>query len=267
MAVALRDSRYRIREIVHRDNAQSRRRAAWLARRVDARVESVSRSEFNTEVTWICVPDDAILDVADELSSREDWRGKIVLHSSGALPSTVLSALKKRGAAVASLHPLMTFVSAFEAGLHGVPFALEGDAKAISRISAVIRKLGGTPFRISAKSKPAYHAFGFFSSPALVVLIAAAQEAGKLAGFNERQARALMQPIVRQTIDNCFGAGPRAAFSGPLRRGDVVTIRKHLDVLRQSPELLELYKAIAKLALKKLPVGNAAEIRQLISNQ
>jgi predicted short-subunit dehydrogenase-like oxidoreductase (DUF2520 family) len=95
--------------------------------------------------------------------------------------------------------------------------------------------------------------------------MAAAQEVGKLAGFSERQARELMQPIVRQTIDNCFRADPQHAFSGPLRRGDVATIRKHLEVLQQESESLDLYKALAAMALKKLPVSNARELEKAIS--
>ena len=97
-----------------------------------------------------------------------------------------------------------------------------------------------------------------------MAVIAAAQQVGKLAGFSERQARELMQPIVRQTIENCFPGDPQAAFSGPLRRGDVATVRKHLEVLQQNPELLELYKAIAQLALKKFPVGNASKLEKVL---
>src|SRR5579871_470616 len=141
LATALDHSGYRIREIVHRDNAQSRRRTRILAKRVGAQIATLKNCELSAQIVWICVPDDAILNIARELSSREDWSGKIVIHSSGALRSSVLAGLKKRGAAVASVHPLMTFVSAIEARLSGVPFALEGDARAFSRILPVIRKL------------------------------------------------------------------------------------------------------------------------------
>jgi predicted short-subunit dehydrogenase-like oxidoreductase (DUF2520 family) len=160
----------------------------------------------------------------------------------------------------------MTFVSASHANLSAVPFALEGDAKALAVVERVVRSVGGNPFRIQPEFKPAYHAFGFFSSPALVALIAAAQQVGELAGFTQRHARQLMEPIVRQTIDNCFRADPRAAFSGPIRRGDVATIRKHLEVLKQTPELLEVYRALGRIALRQLPVANAGKLKKMFGN-
>jgi predicted short-subunit dehydrogenase-like oxidoreductase (DUF2520 family) len=158
----------------------------------------------------------------------------------------------------------MTFVNKSAADFKGVPFAMEGDPKAMVLIGAVVGRLGGKPFRIAARFKPAYHAFGFFSSPALVALIEAAQQVGKLAGLSEYQARELMEPIVRQTIDNCFRSTAGEAFSGPLRRGDVATVRKHLEVLKDQPQLIDLYRALSRVALQRLPVGNASEIKKLI---
>jgi predicted short-subunit dehydrogenase-like oxidoreductase (DUF2520 family) len=266
LAVDLHRAGYNIAEIASRDNPQSRRRVDVLAKRVGARGVTLSQPELAARITWICVPDDAISGVAQQLAAMGNWHRKIVLHSSGALVSGILAAMKARGAAIASVHPLMTFVSASDSNLNGVPFAMEGDAKALSVLGAVVRSLGGKPLRIGAESKAAYHAFGFFSSPALVALIAAAQHVGKLAGFIEPRARELMEPIIRQTIDNCFRTDPGRAFSGPLRRGDVATIRKHLDVLKQNPELLDVYRSLGRIALKYLPNANSEELRKLFSD-
>jgi predicted short-subunit dehydrogenase-like oxidoreductase (DUF2520 family) len=263
LAVALYRGGYGIREIVSRDNPQSLRRARSLAKRVGARVATIKHPEFAANITWLCVPDDAIAKVAEQIAGVTDWKGKIVVHSSGALASGVLDVVRRRGAQVASAHPLMTFVSASAAELHGVPFAMEGDAKALRALDGIVRALGGKPFRIAAEYKPAYHCFGFFSSPALVALIAAAQQVGKLAGLSENQARKLMEKIVRQTIDNCFRSDPSAAFSGPIKRGDVDTVRKHLEVLKETPELLQLYRSLGEIALKRLPNANSEKLKAL----
>jgi predicted short-subunit dehydrogenase-like oxidoreductase (DUF2520 family) len=146
----------------------------------------------------------------------------------------------------------------------GVPFAVEGDAKAVAKVSTIIRNVGGKSFQIGKQEKPAYHAFGFFSSPAIVALIAAASQVGKLAGLDAKRARSLMEPIVRQTIDNCFGTSPQEAFSGPVRRGDVETIRKHLEVLQQQPDLRDIYRSLVRIALKDLPSAKSEQIAQLI---
>jgi len=264
LARALQQSRHRVLEIVSRDNSESLRRATALARRVKASPAMLSRADFSAQIVWICVPDDAIAEVAKHLAGR-DWKGKIVVHSSGAVGSDVLEVLKKRGAGIASAHPLMTFVSSSKSSFKKVPFAVEGDRKAISVIEALARTLGGKPFRIQAALKPAYHAFGFFSSPAIASLLAAAQAVGRLAGFDAKCSREFMEPIVRQTVDNCFRTDPRQAFSGPLRRGDIETIRKHLRVLRSEPALLDLYRALARIALQELPSASRNELRKLFN--
>jgi predicted short-subunit dehydrogenase-like oxidoreductase (DUF2520 family) len=264
LAYALHQSGYRISEIVTRDQPQSLRRARALANRVHASARTLSKAQLSARITWICVPDDSISEVAQSIAKERDWRRKIVLHSSGALGADALAAPKQAGAETASAHPLMTFVNQSLVDFKGVPFAMEGDPKALAVIGAVVGRLGGKPFRIDAQFKPAYHAFGFFSSPALVALIAAAQQVGKMAGLTERQARDLMEPIVRETIDNCFRSTPQEAFSGPLRRGDLATIRKHLDALKQQPNLLELYRALGRVALQHLPIGSADEMKKLI---
>jgi predicted short-subunit dehydrogenase-like oxidoreductase (DUF2520 family) len=131
-------------------------------------------------------------------------------------------------------------------------------------VETIINDFGAQAFRIAREEKAAYHAFGFFSSPAIVALMAAAIDVGKLAGLDARRARALMEPIVRQTIDNCFRTSPQQAFSGPVRRGDVETIRKHLKVLNRQPYSSEVYRALIKIALRDLPSAKTEQIEALI---
>jgi predicted short-subunit dehydrogenase-like oxidoreductase (DUF2520 family) len=69
---------------------------------------------------------------------------------------------------------------------------------------------------------------------------------------------------VRQTIDNCFHSSPQQAFSGPVRRGDVETIRKHLKVLNRQPYSSEVYRALIKIALRDLPSAKTEQIEALI---
>jgi len=264
LAIAFRRSGHRVAAIVSRDNAQSISRARKLAKRVGAHVITLRDAQFATTTTWICVPDDAISEVASRIAVGRDWKRKIAIHCSGALGCDALAPLREVGASVASAHPLMTFVYGSNPELNGVPFGLEGDRDGLVAASAIIRTLGGKPFRVPTELKPVYHLFGFFSSPALVALIAAAQQVGKLAGFDGRKSRQLMGPIVRQTIENCLLGTPQEAFSGPLRRGDIATLRKHLDVLKEQPELLTLYKSLTSIAVQDLPVANADALKKLI---
>jgi predicted short-subunit dehydrogenase-like oxidoreductase (DUF2520 family) len=267
LARALHSKGYRISEILSRSNPQSLRRARMLASRIQSSATTVQAAELSAGIVWICVPDDAIASVAAQMVGERDWRGKIVVHSSGALSSDALEPLRGKGAEVASAHPLMTFVSSSQPKLKGVPFALEGTAKALTAVESIISDFEAQAFRIARTEKAAYHAFGFFSSPALVALIAAAIDVGKLAGLDAKRARALMEPIVRQTIDNCFRTSPQQAFSGPVRRGDVETIRKHLEVLRRQPDSFEVYRALVNIALRDLPSAKTEQIEALIKER
>ncbi len=234
-----------------------------LLRRAGYRVRAVSGRSSSTgdaNVVWLCVPDDAIAGVARHLARSEDWRGRIVLHSSGALAAVILRSL--RGAAVASAHPLMTFTPGRTPDLRGVVWAIEGDPAATRFARRIAHELGGKSFPIDPRKKPLYHAFGSFSSPLLVALLAAGVELGRRAGV-PRPGHA-MKPIVRRTIENCFSMG-EAALSGPLARGDAKTIASHLRALRAAPHVRELYIALVKSALATLPVKNRTAIRRLLS--
>ena len=264
LARAFHSKGYRISEILSRSNPQSLRRARVLASEIQSSATTAQAAELSARIVWICVPDDAIASVAAQMVGERDWRGKIVVHSSGALSSDALEPLRRKGAETASAHPLMTFITSSQAKLKGVPFALEGTAKALTAVEIIVADFEAQAFRIPRAEKAAYHAFGFFSSPAIVALIAAAMDVGKVAGLDAKRARALMEPIVRQTIDNCFRTSPQQAFSGPVRRGDVETIRKHLEVLRQQPDSLEVYRALVKIALRNLPVAKTEQIEALI---
>jgi predicted short-subunit dehydrogenase-like oxidoreductase (DUF2520 family) len=267
LARALHAKGYRISEIVARSNPQSLRRARMLANRIQGSAATIKAAELSADIVWVCVPDDAIASLAPQILGERDWSGKIVLHSSGALASDVLEPLRRRGAEIASAHPLMTFVGSSQPKLEGVPFALEGTTKALAAVETIISDFGAQAFRIAPTEKAAYHAFGFFSSPAIVALIAAAIDVGKLAGLDAKRARALMEPIVRQTIDNCFRTSPQQAFSGPVRRGDVETIRKHLKVLHRQPYCSEVYRTLVKIALQDLPSAKTEQIEALVKQR
>ena len=259
---ALRQAGYRILEVVGRDHAASRARARRLARRVGALATTASRARLHAEVVWLAVSDDALAACARELARRAHWEGKIALHSSGALPSDRLASLRRRGAAVASLHPLMTFAGSSAPGLGGAFFAVEGDARAVRGARRIARDLGGSVLLIRKRAKALYHAWGMFTSPLLVAVLALGERVGRKAGVSH-PARAA-QAILRQTFKNYQEAGGAAAFSGPLVRGDVATVRANLRALRVLPEARQAYLALARAALRDLPVRNRSELKKLL---
>jgi predicted short-subunit dehydrogenase-like oxidoreductase (DUF2520 family) len=264
LAVSLRAAGYEIERIIAREPAASMRRARRLAREVGASAVSAARAQIQSEVVWFCVPDGAIASAAESLAEAADWSGKVALHSSGALTSDELASLRRRGAAVASVHPLMTFVRGSRPSLVEVPFALEGDRKAVWAARAIVRDLGGQPFTIRKRRKAAYHAWGMFASPLLTALLAASERVAGAAGVSRKAARERMLPILRQTLANYALRGAPGAFSGPIARGDVATVEKHLKVLREVPGAREVYVALARAALRDLPAKNRAGMEKIL---
>jgi len=263
LAVQLRRAGYKIDTVVGRPG--SSKKARVLAKKVGSKV----KSEFagvHAEVIWICVPDSEIESVAKTFASEFDWRGKIALHSSGALTSDVLDVLRMRGASVASVHPLMTFVAGSRPSLRGVPFAIEGDAVAVRQARRIVRDLGGDAYNIRKQEKAAYHAWGTFASPLLTALLATTERVAGLAGVQQQAARRRMMPILLQTLINYASFGAADGFSGPIVRGDVETVKKHLHVLRAEPLTQKAYGALARAALRYLPAKNKEALKKLLDS-
>jgi predicted short-subunit dehydrogenase-like oxidoreductase (DUF2520 family) len=255
---------YKISEIVSRNPTAAKRNALELARKVKAQASSIGNARLDVDLVWFCVPDREIAAASRPLASVIDWKRKTAFHSSGALASAELNVLRRRGAAVASVHPLMTFVSGSVPSLKGVPFAVEGDATAVRTAREIVRDLGGEAFSIRKQQKPAYHAWGAFASPLLIAALVTAEHVAREAGLSVVQARKKMLPIVKQTIANYEALGPAGAFSGPIVRGDAETVRKHLLVLKKVPEARDVYLALARAALRYLPARNRRDLEVVV---
>jgi predicted short-subunit dehydrogenase-like oxidoreductase (DUF2520 family) len=296
LAVALNDAGFTITEIVTRDSPQSRQRARALAAKVGAQIVTANSAALDATLLWLCVPDREIRGaasaLADHLAARATAhkqgriqgkvQGKVqgtipsrvpskvpskvrfAFHSSGALLSRELDPLRKAGAAVASVHPLMTFVAGAHPSLTGVPFAMEGDDAATRVARRIVRELGGESFSLPAARKAAYHAWATMTSPLLLAFLVTLEDAARAAGLTRQDARRKSLPIIRQTLANYSRLGPAQSFSGPLVRGDAETVAKHLAVLKQHPGAREVYEALARAAMRGLPVKNQDELKRLL---
>jgi predicted short-subunit dehydrogenase-like oxidoreductase (DUF2520 family) len=265
LAVALREAGYRIESAIARTRENSIAQARQLARQTGARVV-LDAVEVKARVLWLCVPDGEIARAAVSLAEGFQGRGKLALHSSGALGSEILEPLRRKGVAVASVHPLMTFVRGSRPSLVGVSFAIEGDQVAVRAARAIVRDLGGESYAISQKEKNAYHAWGTFASPLLTALLATTEEVAGLAGVSKKEARERMLPILLETVKNYGKFGAAAGFSGPIVRGDVETVRRHLEALRTAAVPRQVYVALARAALEYLPAKNKKPLRLLLDS-
>jgi predicted short-subunit dehydrogenase-like oxidoreductase (DUF2520 family) len=263
LALTLPLAGYKVKFIAVR-RTHGNRRASSLARQVKARLVELGKHALATDIVWLAVPDDAIAAVARILASAQAWKGRIVFHSSGALSSYELAPLREKAARVASAHPMMTFVRGSVPDMAGVAFAVEGDAAAVRAARMIVRRLRGYSLPICKENKVLYHAFGSFASPLVIALMATLEGVAEAAGVRRRDVKRVMLPLLLQTLQNYVRGGAAAAFSGPLVRGDVATVRKHLEALKVVPEALEVYVALARSAVKTLPVKNQRALQEAL---
>lgn len=268
----------RVGQALGRLLAQAGVRIGWVAarQRVKAReaarfigagkpVTLHSQETLQAGVLLITTSDSALAQVSQSLAAgREDWRGTIVIHTSGAWPASgkdsVLDAFRRRGAAVASLHPLQT-VPSREAGARNLVrcfWAIEGDRKAVPLAREWVRALHGSAFTLPSGRKPAYHAAAVMACAGVVALMESARRLLEHSGLDAKQARKVLKPFVTETAANFAALGARRALTGPAVRGDWETVRRHEEALRElAPDLLPLYRELNWSILKI--VGKAHE--------
>jgi len=252
---------------------RSRRSAAAAARVIGGKVDICRPAEAAGagELVLLTVPDDAIEGVCGELAGAHAFRrGAVVAHCSGALGSDVLSSARRCcGCAVGSMHPLQTFADSESAAgrFAGTYCFIEGDEPAAAALQRLAEAIGGKAFTIDVQGKLLYHAAAVMACNYLAALADAAVQLCARAGINGETALAAMGPLIRAAADNVVAVGPAAALTGPIARGDIETIRRHLKAMGQCPpQLRELYRAAGawtiQLARRKGTI-DAAEARAL----
>ena len=218
------------------------------------------------DVIVLAVPDAAIAAVACGLAAaRLVHSSQTVLHLSGALGRDALSALGPSGAALGSLHPLQSLSDPATAPqrLSGAVAAVEGDERAVVVATALARGMGMEPVPVAAADKPTYHAAAVFAANFLVTLAATSQRLFVRAGLPPDGATRAVAALMQGTLDNVHAKGPKpgAALTGPVARGDVDTIRKHLAALAGADAAL--YRALSRAALALADLD--AERRQAVA--
>jgi predicted short-subunit dehydrogenase-like oxidoreductase (DUF2520 family) len=223
---------------------------------------------------FLCVPDSTIAVTAQELaSSGIAWRGKVVFHCSGLLPSSILGPLRRRGAWTASCHPVRSFPArgAQHNPFRGIPVGVEGQARAIAWLGPVLRRLGAEPFVLRPADKPLYHAACSLASNHVVALLDMARGLLVGAGFPKKKALAVLLPLTQGTLHDVNKVGTEAALTGPIVRGDVRTVQEHLAALKKAPEVREAYKTLGRRALrlaeKTVEAGKVKALRRLLEGK
>ena len=207
-------------------------------------------SEEMGDLIFITTPDDEISVVAGKLAGLPiTWGEKSVVHTSGNITSSVLNPLKEKGASVASMHPIQTFrkgdgPSRFEQ----IFVSLQGDQNLCQFLEKMAGEMKARSVFLNPKQKSLLHIAAVFSSNYVTALMHKLEmflnDAGIEEGIN------VLEPLVKQTINNIYEKGAADSLTGPISRGDFESVKKHLDSIKHDPSLRELYKKLGREALQ-----------------
>lgn len=233
--------------------------------------DEVARS---ADLVLLALPDDALPGMVRGLVATGSLRpGQIVVHTSGAHGIDVLAPAAEAGALPLALHPVMTFTGRAEdlerlaACSVGVT-ATAGDEAAWNVGEALTVEMGAEPVRIPDEARALYHAALAHGANHLMALVADCAELLREAGIS--QSERLVAPLLSAALDNVLRHGDRA-LTGPVARGDLGTVRKHLAVLAErAPDVAPSYRVLAKRTVARsnaaglLDASAAAELTELL---
>lgn len=220
---------------------------------------------LESDVVVLAVRDEAIAEVARTIVATGLITPKHVLvHCSGALAAEdVFADVRGQVGGVAAMHPLRAIADPRTAmrDLRGTVFGIEGDDAGVDMARALVAAVGGRALELSGAQMAAYHSAAAIASNFLVALVDAAAAVLTSAGVNRDEALAALLPLVRGTVANLESEGLPAALTGPIRRGDSVTVARHLKVMASmTPELAALYRVLGRRTLEiARQLGDAPE--------
>ncbi len=206
---------------------------------------------YTADVIFLCTADDDLPALVHSLAKLggAEWKGKIFLHTSATLDRTVLAPLARCGAATGSLHPMQAFGGKVIPRLSGVIFGVEGDPTARRMAQSIGKSLGGITVAVNTRDKAVYHAAAVIAAGSTYPTIEAGVQLLISIGFTRARAMQTLIPLIRQIFDNIERIGPRAAWTGPLSRGDYAIVARHARALRAYPrEFQQSYAALSLLA-------------------
>ncbi len=178
----------------------------------------------------------------------------VVLHTSGAYPSSILAPLTAKGCPIGSMHPLVS-VSSPELGperFRGAYFCVEGDEKAVAMARKIVNDLGGRPFTIDTRFKTLYHAAAVTACGHFVALFDAAVEMMSKCGLSTEDSKEILYPLLFSTVQNVGEQSTAAALTGTFARADIETFTHHLSALNEAgdEDLLEIYLLLGERSLE-----------------
>jgi predicted short-subunit dehydrogenase-like oxidoreductase (DUF2520 family) len=226
-------------------------KAEAIAHTFGAHPVSPAAAAARADLVLLTVPDDVLPSLARDLAAAGAWRaGQFVVHASGASPASVLQPAADEGAIIGSFHPVAAFANPDAMLPLGITFGVEAPEPLQSVLISMAQALGGHALAITADQKMLYHAAAVIASNYTVTLAAMAAQLFAQLGAAPPDALRTLLPLMRTTLDNLEHLGVPNALTGPLVRGDVGTVARHLHALdRTAPHVATFYRCLGQATL------------------
>ncbi len=246
-----------VRTLAGREMVRTEALAALFGPNVEPST-SPERAVATCDLVFLAVPDGAIV----RASAGLQWEPRhAVVHCSGALGLEVLAAVANAGGMVGCFHPLQSFPSRLPEPerFRGIFCGIEGAEPLGALLEEIAREAGARTVRLEGVDRALYHASAVFMSNYVVALGMAAQQAWTMAGLPSEAARQALAPLLLSASANVARLPLAEALTGPVARGDVATVERHLAALAAEPRLAELYRRLSA-ELLDLPLGHDTEV-------
>lgn len=262
-----RSGTFRIHQVMARSPESATKAAEFIGTGIP--VTMVADLE-PADVFFLAASDDAITSLAKGMAERQGLiqPGNLVFHAAGVLPTAVLAPLAAKGALIANLHPLRSFANPNMAAMsfQGTPCVIDGDVEATALLTDAVKAIGGVPvsLKFSAEDKALYHAGTVLAAGGVVCVLEVATRCLIQAGMPPGQVVQLVTTLASGVVNNVAHLGASNALTGPVARGEVGTISRHLAALENTPPLWgEVYSVLGKVALELSQFQGKAELESL----
>jgi len=246
----LAQSRHQVVAVSSRSIASAEQLAARIAGcRASAHPQDVVD---HADLVFVTVPDDAIASVAAGVRWRQ---GMAAVHCSGATEVSALAAAANQGVQTGGFHPLQFFAdpNAALAGLPGCSIGIEAQEPLLTRLEGLAAVLQCRVLRLPQGCRARYHAGAHYAGGFVFALLKEAADMWQSFGVSREDAVRALVPLLRGTATAAEQLGLALGLAGTYSRGDLGTVKKHLDDLaRLGPDALHLY---CELALRSIPLG------------
>lgn len=231
---------------------------------------SVYELVAESDIIFVTTSDGIIQAVWDSIKEvgQENLAGKTVCHMSGSISSEIFNDADILGVHSCSAHPMQA-ISSTHTDLSDAFFTLEGMKHGVSQVSLLLKACGNPLEVINSAFKATYHAAAVTASNLMVGLAQMAIDLLQQCGFNSDNAQKMLAPLMKNNLDSILEKGPIEALTGPVERGDIETIRTHLNNLdgQHKDIYLLLSHQILEIARKKHPETDYDNLKDELEEQ